>query len=488
LAYIANLISLSGVAAGSTNLGTFTGTTIPDSSTIKAALQSLETAVESISVTPDFADDQFRISDNGDSTKKIAFEASGITTATTRTVTMPDANVDLADVNTAIQRDGSVAFTADQSMGNNKITNLAAPIAGNDAARKVDLDNAIEGVKPKEAVLVATTTNITLSGEQTIDGVLTSASRVLVKNQTNPEENGIYDTDSSTWIRSSDFDQLTDPNEIKGSYVAVMSGTTNAGKIFVCNSDPTVLDTDPITFVHFNSITTLVAGNGVSLTGTTLDVDHDGEGLTFSSTQLALELDGSTLSKSASGLKVADSGITVTQLADNSVSTTKIQNDAVDEDKIVSAALGSGLTGGSGTIISVTSSPLVQRTVVAGEAFAANTSFLVRWAKDGETAERAYKADLDASAADNFYIIGIAFSAAGATAGDNLTMVSLGEYVLKASDTPFNAADIGKPVFLDASGAFTVDSTFADDEATARIGMVQSTSKIWVQIEIVGVN
>lgn len=41
-----DLITLSGVAENATNLGTFTGATIADSSTIKAALQSLETAVE----------------------------------------------------------------------------------------------------------------------------------------------------------------------------------------------------------------------------------------------------------------------------------------------------------------------------------------------------------------------------------------------------------------------------------------------------------
>ena len=39
-------LPLSGVAKDSTNLGTFTGSTIADSQTIKAALQALETAVE----------------------------------------------------------------------------------------------------------------------------------------------------------------------------------------------------------------------------------------------------------------------------------------------------------------------------------------------------------------------------------------------------------------------------------------------------------
>ena len=43
---VADLTTLSGVASNSTTLGTFTGTTIPDSSTIKAALQSLETTLE----------------------------------------------------------------------------------------------------------------------------------------------------------------------------------------------------------------------------------------------------------------------------------------------------------------------------------------------------------------------------------------------------------------------------------------------------------
>lgn len=43
-----SLITLSGVAAAATNLGTFTGTTIPNNSTIKEALQALETSLEDI--------------------------------------------------------------------------------------------------------------------------------------------------------------------------------------------------------------------------------------------------------------------------------------------------------------------------------------------------------------------------------------------------------------------------------------------------------
>lgn len=45
---VADLVTLTGVPANSTTLGTFTGAIIPDSSTIKAALQALETEIETI--------------------------------------------------------------------------------------------------------------------------------------------------------------------------------------------------------------------------------------------------------------------------------------------------------------------------------------------------------------------------------------------------------------------------------------------------------
>ena len=44
--HIDNMATLTGVAKDSTNLGTFTGSTIADSATVKAAIQALETAVE----------------------------------------------------------------------------------------------------------------------------------------------------------------------------------------------------------------------------------------------------------------------------------------------------------------------------------------------------------------------------------------------------------------------------------------------------------
>ena len=79
----------------------------------------------------------------------------------------------------------------------------------------------------KNPCAVATTAAITLSGEQTIDGVTTSADRVLVKNQTSSVDNGIYISDTGAWSRSTDFDG---PNDVvEGTLIKVNGGSTTVG-------------------------------------------------------------------------------------------------------------------------------------------------------------------------------------------------------------------------------------------------------------------
>jgi len=73
---------------------------------------------------------------------------------------------------------------------------------------------------------MATTSNISLSGEKSIDGILTNNSRVLVKNQTNDADNGIYVSSSGAWSRAVDMNQA---NEVQGTLVFVNGGTAYSG-------------------------------------------------------------------------------------------------------------------------------------------------------------------------------------------------------------------------------------------------------------------
>lgn len=105
---------------------------------------------------------------------------------------------------------------------------------------------------------VATTTNITLSGEQTIDGVLTSGSRVLVWNQTNAVDNGIWDSSTGAWSRAIDCN--TNQDLSKGTQVYVSNGATYAGNRFVfTSSNPIQPGTSSITIAQSTDSSTLQA-------------------------------------------------------------------------------------------------------------------------------------------------------------------------------------------------------------------------------------
>lgn len=99
----------------------------------------------------------------------------------------------------------------------------------------------------------ATTANITLSGEQTIDGVaIVTGDRVLVKDQTTGSENGIYFADTSTWSRAPDFDGTRDITQ--GTLVRVNSGSANASAWFsVSTSGTIVVGTTSISFSRESS-------------------------------------------------------------------------------------------------------------------------------------------------------------------------------------------------------------------------------------------
>lgn len=111
-----------------------------------------------------------------------------------------------------------------------------------------------EGLAYKAPVRAATTSNITLSGLQTIDGIaLAENDRVLVWNQTDAKQNGIYAASSGNWTRTKDFDGSYDAG--KGTQVFTEDdGATYGGRPFAVSSSGSgsggyiVFDTDNLNF------------------------------------------------------------------------------------------------------------------------------------------------------------------------------------------------------------------------------------------------
>lgn len=113
------------------------------------------------------------------------------------------------------------------------------------------------GVNASAAVKVpckaATTANIALSGEQTIDGVsCVDGDRVLVKNQTDASKNGIYEVGTSTWQRTRDWDGALDIKQ--GTFVYVHSGSTNIGFWYVSTSDTITPGTTAVIIAKASSV------------------------------------------------------------------------------------------------------------------------------------------------------------------------------------------------------------------------------------------
>lgn len=113
-------------------------------------------------VSSEFSDALFRITDDVDGTKKVAIEASNVATGTTRTITMPDTDVDLADIaaNTAALAGKEDALpagtTADYLRGDKTFQTLDKAAVG-----LANVDNTSDADKP-----ISTATASALAGKE----------------------------------------------------------------------------------------------------------------------------------------------------------------------------------------------------------------------------------------------------------------------------------------------------------------------------------
>jgi len=164
-------------------------------------------------------------------------------------------------------------MAGDIDMDGNRIVGLPTPTDDDEAATKGYVDDFAQGLVIKQAVIATSTANYvsiydngtagvgaTLTNDDTqaafeADGeTLTVGQRVLIKDQTATEHNGIYEVtvegDGTTnWVltRTTDFDEPD--NIVAGSLIPVLDGATNNGTKWVQTQDVDVVGTDSILFV-----------------------------------------------------------------------------------------------------------------------------------------------------------------------------------------------------------------------------------------------
>lgn len=110
----------------------------------------------------------------------------------------------------------------------------------------------------KNSVRAASTGNLVLSGLQTVDTVvLNDAERVLVKDQADPTENGLYQARVGAWNRTADADASSEIE--RGLQVLVDEGSQALQEWVLTTAGPVVIGASPLTFAQ-----TFVGGGGGS--------------------------------------------------------------------------------------------------------------------------------------------------------------------------------------------------------------------------------
>lgn len=218
---------------------------------------------------------------------------------------------------------GTRAFSGNQSMGGNKLTNLANGTASGDAVNYSQLSalsSIIQNFEWQPSALSIELDSANITSPTTGDRYLIAGTGL---NDFDGHDNEIAEWDGAAWVFTSPsvgmFISVDDESDRLYNY----GGTSWDAKYFEATTASTGL-----TKVGFDI---------------RLDSSSAGSGLGFSSGVLSVNVDGSTLEINTDTLRVKDAGITLAKLASNSV----------DENKLTTSVAGSGLSGGGGSALSV---------------------------------------------------------------------------------------------------------------------------------------
>ncbi len=158
---------------------------------------------------------------------------------------------------------------------------VATPTDAAHAATKGYVDAARQGLDVKKSVRVATTVEVNLSTEleagDTLDTSVTlvAGDRVLVKNQSTASQNGIYVVQATgAAVRATDANGTADTGEVSGgTFTFVEEGSVNADSGWVVSSNGAInVGTDPMAWVQFSGAGQVIAGDGLTKDGNTLNV------------------------------------------------------------------------------------------------------------------------------------------------------------------------------------------------------------------------
>jgi len=242
---------------------------------------------------------------------------------------------------------------------------VAAPSADAHAATKKYVDDNIEGLDAKQSVRVVATTDGTLAtayeNGDTVDGVvIATGERILLAGQTDASENGIHTVNASgAPTRAAD---MLATSGAANAFVFVEEGTTNADTGWVCtsNSGSDVVGTDNLAFSQYSTQGTIVAGAGMTKSGTTLNVIAGDATIVANADDVVAGVMQSA--------NLASGSVTTAKLGADAVDGTKIADNAVDSEHITAGAIDAAHLASSAVTTAKINADAVDGTKIADDA------------------------------------------------------------------------------------------------------------------------